>query len=259
MHHLRDEALPHPQRAGREPAAVALEPQRVAEVVQRHERPNPLVAQQFQLRAVSGESALVPNSPAAARAAPSRHSGGRSACPSEAISSVSSRHRRQWSVARAGLEPSAIVPGRAAQSLQLLSTSPPSICVAAVATPSSIPSSREAVTGRHAPHVPPAADAPDWRRMGHVSVADHRAAVARLLGAGTGGADRPRPACRRAPPRGRPPRARRPPALRRLRHGRVCRRTRQSPGQRRYPVVGDVPAGSAPQTSRWRPVRPHGS
>ena len=36
-----------------------------------------------------------------------------------------------------------MVPGRSAQSVQLLATSPPSICVAAVATPSSIPSSRK--------------------------------------------------------------------------------------------------------------------
>ena len=48
---------------------------------------------------------------------------------------VSSCQRFQWSVARTGLDPSAIRPGCAAQSAQLVSVRPPSIWVAAVAVP----------------------------------------------------------------------------------------------------------------------------
>ncbi len=86
------------------------------------------------------------------------------------------------------------------------------------------------------------------RRWGHLSVADHRAAVPACSG-GSGRADRPRPACRGTPPRRRPRRARRPPPLRRLAPWTGMPSTRPTPGQRRYPVVGDVPAGSAPQAA----------
>ena len=58
---------------------------------------------------------------------------------SDAISSLSSRHRRQWSAARNGDDPSAMAPGRRAQSTQSLLSSPPSICSAADAVPMSMP------------------------------------------------------------------------------------------------------------------------
>ena len=62
------------------------------------------------------------------------------------MSSVSSRHRFQWSLARRGLVPSAMVPGCWAHSYQLLFRSPPSICREDVAVPiMSLPSGRKVV------------------------------------------------------------------------------------------------------------------
>ena len=134
--------------------------------------------------------------------------------------------------------------GRSAQSVQLFSTSPPSTCVAAVATPSSIPSSREPFTGRHAGQRP-GLSCDRLARVGHVPVSEHRAAVERLVGEGV---------VERV-------------ALDRHAAGRRVARELLAvddlprfdssamdgyavrpvgPDQRTFPVVGDVPAGSAP-------------